>query len=78
MLAAIGIFVFRIKKQGNEDGGFRTPLYPFLPLIFIEIVHWFVLNNVASDNPAAYFGLLVIPIGAVVYFLYNKLSSKSN
>lgn len=78
MLAAIGIFVFRIKKQGNEDGGFRTPLYPLLPLIFIEIVHWFVLNNVASDNPAAYFGLLVIPIGAAVYFIYSKFSNQRN
>jgi APA family basic amino acid/polyamine antiporter len=73
MLAAVGIFVFRIRKSGNNDGGFKTPLYPLLPLIFIEIVHWFVINNVASDNPAAYFGLLVIPIGAVVYFIYGKL-----
>lgn len=76
MLAAVGIFVFRIRKSGNNDGGFKTPLYPLLPLIFIEIVHWFVINNVASDNPAAYFGLLVIPLGAIVYFIYKKMKLK--
>ena len=73
-MACSGIFIFRIKKLGQTDGIFKSPLYPVLPFLFIAVVAWFILKNALSDDPAAYFGLLVIPLGAIVYFIYKKLN----
>ena len=75
-MACSGIFIFRIKKLGQTDGIFKSPLYPVLPFLFIAVVAWFILKNSLSDDPAAYFGLLVIPLGAIVYFIYKKMKLK--
>ena len=75
-LACSGIFVFRMKKMGQTDGIFKSPLYPVLPVLFIAVVAWFIVKNALSDDPAAYFGLMVIPVGAVVYYVYGKTKSK--
>ena len=72
-LACSGIFVFRIKKMGQTDGIFKSPLYPVLPVLFIAVVAWFIVKNALSDDPAAYYGLLVIPLGAVVHFVMKTL-----
>lgn len=77
MLACAGIFIFRSKRKGNEEGIFRSPLYPVLPLLFIGVVCWFIVKNAMSDDPAAYLGLLVIPVGAIIYFIFRKRSSSS-
>lgn len=71
LLACLGIFVVRAKHKGIP-AGFKTPLYPILPIIFIAVVAWFIYMNAISDDPAAYFGLLIIPLGAVVYYLFNR------
>jgi preprotein translocase subunit YajC len=61
-----------MKKMGQTDGIFKSPLYPVLPILFIAVVAWFIVKNALSDDPAAYFGLMVIPIGAVVYFIIGR------
>jgi len=71
MAAAAGIFVIR-RKSRQPHSGFSLPLYPFVPLIFCGIVGWFIYANAISDNPAAYYGLLIIPVGALVYLLFRK------
>ena len=75
MIACIGIFVVRY-KQKDEKPSFKTPLYPILPIIFIGVVAWFIYMNAISDNPSAYFGLLIIPIGLIFYFFYKKFGRK--
>ena len=72
MLACFGIFVVR-HKQGKTGDGFRTPLYPILPIIFIAVVAWFIYSNAMSDNPSAYFGLLAIPVGVIFYYVFRKM-----
>lgn len=75
LLTAIGIFVVRWKNKGDHSG-FRAPLYPVLPIIFIAVVGWFIYMNALTDNPSAYFGLLIIPVGAIFYFVYKALRKK--
>jgi APA family basic amino acid/polyamine antiporter len=75
MLACIGIFVVR-SKQGKSTDGFKTPLYPILPILFIGIVAWFIYANATSNNPSAYLGLLAIPIGIVFYFIFKARKNK--
>ncbi|MBL7942978.1 MAG: amino acid permease [Flavobacteriales bacterium] len=71
LLACIGIFLVR-RKFKDQEAGFKTPLYPVLPLIFIAVIGWFVFMNATSDDKAAYYGLLVIPVGMIVYWIFRK------
>ncbi len=71
LAACFGIFIVRGKMK-DQEVGFKTPLYPILPIIFCVVVAWFISMNAISEDPAAYFGLMVIPIGAVLYFIFKK------
>ena len=74
MLACIGIFIIR-KKHGSASDGFKTPLYPVLPVLFIAIIAWFVYKNATSDDPSAYFGLIAIPVGIAFYYVFKMRKS---
>lgn len=74
MLACIGIFIIR-KKHGSAIDGFKTPLYPVLPVLFISIIAWFVYKNATSDDPSAYFGLIAIPVGIAFYYVFRMRKS---
>ncbi len=73
LLTCIGIFVARTRDK-ETVAGFKAPLYPILPAIFIAVVGWFIYMNAKSDDPSAYFGLLIIPVGALFYLVYKKIS----
>ncbi len=75
LVACIGIFL--IRKKYKETPAFKTPLYPFLPIIFIAIIGWFIVRNAVADKAEYYAGLGVIPIGVVVYYIF-KSRNKSN
>ena len=93
LLACAGIFVVRYKlknpssiaiktaessnAQIEENKIFKTPLYPFIPLLFILIVGWFISKNIFSDQKEVYAGLLVIPIGILFYLGFRYLGGKN-
>jgi APA family basic amino acid/polyamine antiporter len=66
LFTCLSIFIVRIKHRGVR-APFQSVLNPFLAVIFCVVVGWFITKNVRADNPAAYFGLLLLPIGALVY-----------
>lgn len=73
LITCVGIFQIR-KKEGHLNSPFKVPLYPLLPLIFIFIVGWFIIQNAIADKPEYYAGLAVIPIGLIVYFIFRRTS----
>lgn len=76
LITCVGIFMIR-KKESHLNAPFKVPFYPILPLIFIFIVGWFILQNAIADKPEYYAGLAVIPIGLVVYYIFrSKAKSK--
>lgn len=79
LLACIGIFFIRAKYPGEP--AFRVPLYPFLPLIFIGVIGWFIAMNVFAERVEYYAGLAVIPVGILLYytsFRAGKLKDPEN
>ena len=82
LAACAGIFVVRqrLKAAGSSVAheGFVTPLYPILPIIFCVFVLWFISKNVVSENSAAYFGLLIIPVGVVLYYILKYFKKNDN
>ena len=78
LITCVGIFMIR-KKESHLNAPFKVPFYPILPLIFIFIVGWFIIQNAIADKPEYYAGLAVIPIGLVVYYIFrSKAKSKSS
>jgi magnesium-transporting ATPase (P-type) len=61
-----------LKKK--ESFSIRSYVFIFLALVFSIVVSWFIIANAQSDNPAVYYGLLVIPVGMVVYYFMKKAS----
>ncbi len=71
LLTALG-FVSWVLIKKKERFSFRTSVFMVLALIFSVVVTWFIVANAQSDNPAVYYGLLVIPIGMAVYYFMKK------
>lgn len=75
LLTALG-FVIYVLGRKKEGLSLRTVIFIVLSFAFSAVVTWFIVANAQSDNPAVYYGLLVIPIGAMVYFVMKSSSKK--
>jgi APA family basic amino acid/polyamine antiporter len=70
LLTCIG-FVLLVYRQKMLGSG-RMIAFSTLALLFSGVVIWFISKNALSDDPAAYFGLLVIPVGVVFYYIFKN------
>ena len=70
LLTCIG-FVLMVYRQ-KMLGSLRLIVFSVLALLFSAVVIWFISKNALSDDPAAYFGLLVIPVGVVFYYIFKN------
>ncbi len=70
LLTCIG-FVLMVYRQ-KMLGSLRLIVFSILALLFSAVVIWFISKNALSDDPAAYFGLLVIPVGVVFYYIFKN------
>ena len=73
-LSVFGIFILRRKDLSNNT--YKTFGYPFTPIIFLLLNLW-TLYFVAKDKPTeTLFGLGIVAMGFVLYFLNPKKESK--
>lgn len=71
-LAAAALFVFR-KRSPQAERPYRTPGYPFVPLIFIGIMVGFVVNLVAERPVQSLAGVGFTLLGLPAYaFFFRK------
>jgi amino acid transporter len=78
LLFAVGaVIVLRIRRP-VEPRPFRTPLYPWVPIVFIAGTAYglwhIVRGEVAGGNWAPVWGLLITGAGFPVYFVWRFLS----
>ncbi len=76
-LTAASVFIFR-RRLKNEQPEFRTPGYPFTPLVFILIELWFLFVIVAEKPLESLVGLAFVALGVPVYFLWRAKGRKLN
>ncbi len=69
-MAAISLFIFR--KRSNSSSAYKVPLYPITPAIFIIISTWFVVYLLLGRPVQAFFGIGLLLIGVLVYFVIKK------
>jgi APA family basic amino acid/polyamine antiporter len=68
--------LFWYRRRDTAAPAFRTPLYPWLPLIFLATVLAVVVATaIAGPKNAGMIGLIVL-VGIPVYFIWRRLFSK--
>jgi APA family basic amino acid/polyamine antiporter len=69
---AAGVFILR-RKFPRQDRPYSVPGYPWVPLVFVGVATWFVLNTLLTQTADSMVGLLLLGLG-LPFYLYWKRS----
>ncbi|TBR37096.1 MULTISPECIES: APC family permease [Dyella] len=73
LACALGVAtLFWYRRRQGASASFRVPGYPLLPLIFVGVVAWVVVETMLSNPVNAGMGLLIMAAGAPVYFIWRR------
>lgn len=64
-LTVFGIFILRYKKINSS---YKTPFYPFTPILFLSIIGWIIVNIVIERPLESALGLATVSLGLLVYY----------
>lgn len=75
LLVAISLFVFRRRDpDSGHAGGFRVPLYPVTPAIFVAICAWMLYSSLAFFGWASLVGVAVLAAGLPLLLLGRRVA----
>jgi APA family basic amino acid/polyamine antiporter len=69
-LGAVAVFIMR-KKMPDSNRAFRVPGYPYVPIAFVVVATWFVVNTLLAQTADSLVGLLLLLVG-IPFYLYWK------
>ncbi|MEW6512211.1 MAG: amino acid permease [Bacteroidota bacterium] len=70
-LGAAGIFIMR-KRKASATSEYRVPGYPVVPLLFVAVATWFVINTLISQTEDSFVGLLLLGVGIPFYTYWRS------
>ncbi|MCX2718433.1 APC family permease [Lentiprolixibacter aurantiacus] len=73
LLTVFGVFILR--RKGLKENQFKSPLYPWLPLIFVLISLWILIYLLIDQPKESLVGLLILGIGVLTYYVSPKSNS---
>ena len=65
------VFVFRTKYPDAERP-YKTFGYPIVPILFILVAGWLLINTISSNPMRSFIGIFLILIGLPVYYYLTK------
>ena len=70
------IFILRRKARlsGEAHKGYRVPLYPVLPLLFVVFMMAIAVNVLATETREALYGAVVFALGFPVFLLMRRIN----
>lgn len=71
-LTAAAVFKLRRMDRGATYNGFKTPLYPILPMAFLVCAAAFVFYAIVATPQLTAIGLGVIAAGIPLYFVFTR------
>ncbi len=74
-LGAAGIFILR-KKFPNPNRAYRTPGYPVVPILFVVVATWFVVNTLVEQTADSMVGLVLLAAGLPFYLYWRREIAK--
>jgi APA family basic amino acid/polyamine antiporter len=75
VLAALAVMRLR-KTRPEMHRPFRTPLYPFLPIVTALANAGLIVNTIATDPKGSLIGIGMVLIGLPVYYAFRTMSGK--
>ncbi len=71
VLGAVAVFIMR-KKMPNQNSEFKVPGYPYIPIVFIIVATWFVVNTLIEQTADSMVGLILLFAGIPFYLYWKK------
>lgn len=68
--------VGRTFRHGDGEAGYRVPLYPLLPALFVLSTAYVVISSIASNPVNAMLGAGLIGLGIPVFLWYRRKSGR--
>jgi APA family basic amino acid/polyamine antiporter len=69
-VTASAVFVLR-RKMPDAPRPYRTPGYPLMPMLFVLVAAWLVVNTIQTNPVESVVGLGIIALGVPVYFFFR-------
>jgi basic amino acid/polyamine antiporter, APA family len=76
-LVTSSVFVLR-RKMPETPRPYRTFGYPIVPLVFVLVAAWLVVNTLVNRPVESVAGLVLIALGLPIYFYYRRRGSRSS
>jgi basic amino acid/polyamine antiporter, APA family len=73
-LVGSSLFVLR-RKLPAAPRRYRTPGYPVVPILFVAVAVWLVVNSIKAYPVESAAGLLLIAIGLPFYMYFHRGAS---
>jgi basic amino acid/polyamine antiporter, APA family len=77
LLIANSLFIFR-RREPARARGYRVPLYPLTPLLFIATCAWMLYSSLAYTGVGALVGVAVLAAGTPLLLLDRKAAGASD
>ncbi len=74
-LTTAAVFVLR-RKMRDAERPYRTIGYPVLPLLFIVVALWLIVNTLQTSPRSAGAGLILIVLGLPVFYYFRRRSNE--
>jgi len=69
-LVTSSVFVLR-RKMPNMERPYKTLGYPIIPLVFVVVALWLIINTLVARRVESVVGLGLIVIGLPLYFYFK-------
>ncbi|MEX2116667.1 MAG: amino acid permease [Bacteroidota bacterium] len=76
-LAAASVIILR-RKMPDVERPFRTWGYPYLTILFLLVVTWFLANTLLENTRDAVIGMVLLIIGLPLYYYWTWQSRANN
>ena len=73
-LVTSSIFIFR-SKYPNAERPYKAWGYPLVPVIFLFVTGWLLINTIMTSPQSSLIGIGLIILGLPVYFYLNNKGS---
>jgi basic amino acid/polyamine antiporter, APA family len=70
-LVTSSVFVLR-RKMPEAPRPYKTVGYPIVPLVFVVVAAWLVINTLVNRPVESVAGLMLIALGLPIYFYYRR------
>lgn len=77
LMSVIGLVIYRYKNKTIEHG-FRTPLFPLIPGIYILLSSGMMITSLVTNTKTSLTALAVLVLGTVIFFIWQKIVKGKN